>query len=98
MVTGPTTLMALLNSLQMGFKTLAIEQSTAEVWTVLTQAKDEFCKYGEVWDQLKRQLQTATNTVEQAGVRTRAIERRLRNVETLDPGQRTSIGDTLEGI
>lgn len=87
-VTGPTTLMALLNSLQMGFKTLAIEKRSSEVWQVLAAAKAEFAKYGQVWEKLGRQLQTAQNTVEEAGRRTRAVERRLRGVEDLE---------TLEG-
>ena len=83
-VTGPTTLMALLNSLQMGFKTLAIEKRSSEVWQVLAAAKAEFAKYGQVWEKLSRQLQTAQNTVEEAGRRTRAVERRLRGVEDLE--------------
>ena len=83
-VTGPTTLMALLNSLQMGFKTLAIEKRSSEVWQVLAAAKAEFAKYGQVWEKLGRQLQTAQNTVEEAGRRTRAVERRLRGVEDLE--------------
>lgn len=81
-VTGPTTLMALLNSLQMGFKTLAIEKSTSDVWRILSAAKAEFQKYGQVWDKLQRQLNTAQNTVAAAKTRTNAIERTLRNVET----------------
>lgn len=81
-VTGPTTLMALLNSLQMGFKTLAIEKSTSDVWRILSAAKAEFQKYGQVWDKLQRQLNTAQNTVSAAKTRTNAIERTLRNVET----------------
>ena len=84
LVTGPTTLMSLLNSLQMGFRTLAIERRSSEVWQVLSAAKAEFQKYGRVWEKLEKQLQTAQNTVHQAGVRTRAVERQLRSVETLD--------------
>ncbi len=83
-IAGPTTLMALLGSLQMGFKTLAIEQRSSEVWQVLGAAKNEFGKYGQVWEKLGRQLQTAQNTVEEAGKRTRAVERRLRDVEVLE--------------
>ncbi|WP_099332572.1 DNA recombination protein RmuC [Actinomyces minihominis] len=83
-ITGPTTLMSLLNSLQMGFKTLAIEKRSSEVWQVLAAAKAEFVKYGQVWEKLGKQLQTAQNTVEEAGRRTRAVERRLRNVEDLE--------------
>ncbi len=83
-VVGPTTLTALLTSLQMGFRTLAIEQRSSEVWKVLSAAKTEFQKYGQVWDKLGKQLQTAQNTVREAGVRTRAVERKLRDVETLE--------------
>ncbi|PRI12659.1 DNA recombination protein RmuC [Leucobacter massiliensis] len=101
LVTGPTTLMSLLNSLQMGFRTLAIERRSSEVWQVLSAAKAEFKKYGQVWEKLEKQLQTAQNTVHQAGVRTRAVERQLRSVETLDavPGQgtpATALGGALE--
>lgn len=84
LVTGPTTLMSLLNSLQLGFRTLAIEQRSSEVWKVLSAAKLEFQKYGQVWEKLGKQLQTAQNTVSEAGTRTRAVERRLRAVETLE--------------
>lgn len=82
LVTGPTTLMSLLNSLQMGFRTLAIEKRSSEVWQVLSSAKAEFQKYGQVWTKLEKQLQTAQNTVHEAGQRTRAVERKLRAVET----------------
>ncbi len=81
LVTGPTTLMSLLNSLQMGFRSLAIEKRSSEVWQVLSAAKVEFQKYGQVWDKLGRQLETAQKTVKEAGVRTRAVERKLRDVE-----------------
>ncbi len=81
-VTGPTTLSSLLNSLQMGFRTLAIEKRSSEVWSVLGQAKQEFRKYGAVWEKLEKQLATAQNTVKEAGTRTRAVERKLRSVET----------------
>jgi DNA recombination protein RmuC len=81
MVAGPTTLAANLSALQMGFRTLAIEKRSSEVWQILGAAKAEFGEYGKVWDKLKKQLETAQNTVEQAGKRTRAIERKLRDVE-----------------
>jgi len=97
MVTGPTTLMSLLNSLQMGFRTLAIEKRSSEVWQVLSAAKSEFQKYGQVWDRLDKQLKTAQNTVQEAGRRTRAVERRLRDVETLETGPSAdAITDVLE--
>ena len=85
MVQGPTTLAALLTSLQMGFRTLAIEKRSSEVWTVLGAAKAEFEKYGHVWDKLGKQLDTARRTVEEAGKRTRAVSRKLRDVEVLEP-------------
>jgi len=84
LVTGPTTLMSLLNSLQMGFKTLAIEKSASDVWKVLSAAKTEFGKYSGVMDTLARQLETAQKTVAQAGTRTRAVNKALSQVESLD--------------
>jgi DNA recombination protein RmuC len=85
LVAGPTTLSAILNSLRVGFQTLAIEKRAHEVWTVLGAVKTEFGKFGEVLDKVKRQLATASNTIDQTAVRTRAMERRLRSVEQL-PG------------
>lgn len=84
MIMGPTTLGSILTSLQMGFRTLAIEKRSSEVWQVLGEAKAEFKKYGDVWDKLGKQLKTAQNTVEMAGRRTRAVERKLRDVETYE--------------
>jgi DNA recombination protein RmuC len=83
-VQGPTTLGALLNALQMGFRTLAIEKRSSEVWKVLGEAKAEFEKYGQVWDKLGKQLDTARRTVDEAGKRTRAVTRSLKTVEILD--------------
>ncbi|MGB3523433.1 MAG: DNA recombination protein RmuC [Mycobacterium sp.] len=80
---GPTTLAALLNSLRMGFRTLAIEQRSSEVWQVLGAVKTEFGKFAAVLEKTRKQLDTARNTIDTAGVRTRAIERRLRGVESL---------------
>ena len=95
MVTGPTTLAALLSSLQMGFRTLAIEKRSSDVWRVLGEAKEEFRKYGDVWDRLGKQLDTAKKTVDEAGRRTRAVERRLRDVETEQVGSGISAVITL---
>ncbi|WP_427869397.1 DNA recombination protein RmuC [Leucobacter luti] len=95
LITGPTTLASLLNSLQMGFRTLAIERRSSEVWQVLSAAKLEFQKYGRVWEKLSKQLETAQNTVNEAGRRTRAVERRLRGVETLEPGSPAESADEL---
>ncbi|NOT41497.1 MAG: DNA recombination protein RmuC [Alphaproteobacteria bacterium] len=83
-VAGPTTLHALLNSLQMGFRTLAIQKRSSEVWRVLGEAKAEFKNYAEVWDKLDKQLQTAQKTIHEVGTRTRAVERKLRQVEVSD--------------
>ncbi|WP_431710786.1 DNA recombination protein RmuC [Glutamicibacter uratoxydans] len=94
LITGPTTLMSLLNSLQMGFRTLAIEKRSSEVWQVLSAAKEEFRKYGDVWDKLGKQLATAQNTVREAGTRSRAVERQLRGVED-SPQRSEDILDTL---
>jgi len=80
-VTGPTTLAALLNSLQMGFRTLAIEKRSSEVWELLAVVKTEFGKFGDVLARTKQKLKEASNTIGQAEVRTRAIERKLRKVQ-----------------
>ena len=82
-VAGPTTLAAILSSLRMGFRTLAIEKRSSEVWEVLAAVKTEFGKFGNVMDKLKRQLNTASKTIDETGVRTRAMERNLRGVEEL---------------
>ena len=82
-VTGPTTLAALLNSLQMGFRTLAIEKRSSEVWELLGIVKTEFGKFGDVLSKTKKKLQEASNTIDKAEVRTRAIERKLRKVEEI---------------
>ena len=83
MLAGPTTLLATLNSLQMGFRTLALEKRSAEVWEVLGAVKTEFAKFGEVLARTKKKLDEASNTIVQAEVRTRAMERQLRSVEAL---------------
>ncbi len=83
---GPTTLLALLTSLQVGFRTVAIEKRSAEVWNILARAKREFGKFGDVMDSVKNKLEQASRQIDQTGVRTRAIERSLREVESL-PGE-----------
>jgi DNA recombination protein RmuC len=80
-VAGPTTLSALLNSLRMGFRTLAIEQRSSEVWQVLGAVKTEFGKFAGVLEKTRKKLSEATSVIDQADVRTRAIERKLRGVE-----------------
>jgi DNA recombination protein RmuC len=90
-VAGPTTLGALLNSLQMGFRTLAIQQRSSEVWALLGAVKTEFAKYGAVLDKVQKKLMEAANTMDDAAVRTRAIERRLRSVEALPEGSAAAL-------
>lgn len=95
-VAGPTTLSALLNSLQMGFRTLAIAKRSSEVWKILGAVKNEFGKFGVVLDKTRKQLDAARNSIDSAGVRTRAIERTLRDVESLSgEGAQTLLGDAL---
>jgi DNA recombination protein RmuC len=92
-VAGPTTLTALLNSLQMGFRTLAIEKRSSEVWHVLAAVKTEFGKFGTVLEKTRKQLDTVRNSIDSAGVRTRAIEKRLREVQSLSGD---ASGDVLQ--
>lgn len=83
-VTGPTTLAAILNSLQMGFRTLAIQKRSSEVWRILGAVKAEFEKFGGLLEKAQKNLQTANNQLEEVmGKRTRAIQRQLRSVEAL---------------
>ncbi|TDY49740.1 DNA recombination protein RmuC [Alicyclobacillus sacchari] len=80
-ITGPTTITALLNSLQLGFRTLAIEKRSSEVWKLLGVVKSEFGKFGDVLEKTQKKLLEASNTIDKATVRSRAIERQLRSVE-----------------
>ncbi|MCX8038943.1 MAG: DNA recombination protein RmuC, partial [Candidatus Sumerlaeia bacterium] len=84
---GPTTLLALMNALQMGFRTLAIERRSGEVQQMLAAVKTEFAKFGDVLAKVKSQTQTVLNTLCQAEVRTRAMARALRQVEALPEAQ-----------
>ncbi|MBV8500194.1 MAG: DNA recombination protein RmuC [Paucibacter sp.] len=93
MLAGPTTLLATLNSLQMGFRTLALEKRSAEVWDVLGAVKTEFGKFGEVLAKTKKKLEEASNTIESAEVRTRAMSKKLRGVEALPETQSQSLLD-----
>ena len=96
-VVGPTNLAAFLSSLQMGFRTLAIQKRTSEVWEILGAVKTEFGKFGDVLEKASSQLQTVANSITQAGTRTRAIERRLRTVETLPEEKSMKLfGDAIE--
>jgi DNA recombination protein RmuC len=100
MITGPANLAAMLNSLQMGFKTLAIERRSSEVWSLLGSVKNEFNKFGEIVEATKKSIDTAAAKFNEVGVRTRAIQRKLRDVEELpaplDPASVTPLLDTLE--
>jgi len=91
-VTGPTTLAALLNSLQMGFRTLAIGKRSNAVWALLGSVKTEFGKFGDTLARTKKKLEEATHTIDQAEVRTRAIERSLRQVEEAPPDKQLALG------
>lgn len=90
-VAGPTTLAALVNSLQMGFRTLAIERRSSQVWELLGVVKTEFGKFGDTLSKTKKKLQDAANTIDQAQVRTRAIERTLRRVQEAPPETQISL-------
>jgi DNA recombination protein RmuC len=90
-IAGPTTLSAILSSLRMGFQTVVVEQRASEVWRVLGAVKTEFGKFGGVLDKVARQLGTATRTIEETGTRTRAMEKRLRAVEQMDPIESAAI-------
>lgn len=96
-IAGPTTLLALLTSLQVGFRTVAIEKRSAEVWSILASAKREFSKFGDVMESVKNKLEQASKQIDQTGVRTRAIERSLRDVETLpSEGTQKLLGNAVD--
>ncbi len=90
-VAGPTTLFAMLNALQMGFRTMALERRSAEVWQVLGSVKSEFAKFGDVLTRLKSQLATASKTIDDAQTRTRQMQRRLQDVESLPAGAQAQL-------
>ncbi len=84
-ITGPSTLAAILNSLQMGFRTLAIQKRSSEVWKVLGDIKKEFGKFGDIMEKAQKNIQTGLYQLDDVlGTRTRAIQRKLKNIETLD--------------
>jgi DNA recombination protein RmuC len=83
-LSGPTTFAALLNSLQMGFRTLTIQQRSSEVWKMLGDVKLQFSKYSQVLANIRTKLEQATKTVDEAAQRTRVIEKQLKNIETAD--------------
>jgi DNA recombination protein RmuC len=95
-ITGPTTLSALLNSLQMGFRTLAIEKRSSEVWDLLGAVKTEFGKFGDILAKTKKKLIEATNVIDSSEVRSRAIERKLRHVQELPAAETKLILDASQ--
>ena len=84
MITGPTTITAILNSLQMGFRTLAIEKQSSEIWQTLSEVKTEFGRFGEILERTQKKLQEASNQIDAGATRARSIERKLKNVDTLN--------------
>jgi DNA recombination protein RmuC len=85
-ITGPTTISAFLNSLQMGFRSLVVEKRTSEIWDLLGAVRTEFGKFGDVLQKTKEKLDSASKEIDRAGTRSRAIERKLRDVQTLPEG------------
>lgn len=97
-ITGPTTLSALLNSLQMGFRTLAIEKRSSEVWQLLGAVKTEFGNFGTILEKTQKKLQEASNVIDEAGRRSRSIERKLRNVQELPQDQTNALLGGQESV
>ncbi|MDR2651688.1 MAG: DNA recombination protein RmuC [Prevotellaceae bacterium] len=96
-VVGPTNLVAFLSSLQMGFRTLAIEKRSSEVWEILGAVKTEFGNFGAILGKTQKKLQEAANVIEKAGTRSRAIERKLRTVQELPQEQSIALlGESIE--
>ncbi len=96
-VTGPTTLMALLNSLRMGFRTLAIQRRSSEVWQVLAAVKTEFGKYGDALDKVQKKLSEASESIDKVTVRRKAIDQKLRSVEVLPDSAASKILELSKG-
>jgi DNA recombination protein RmuC len=90
-IAGPTTLWSILNSLQMGFRTLAIQKRSSEVWNLLGAVKTEWTKYGDVLDAVQRKLHQASDTIEKAKVRSRAVGRKLKDVQELPVGEAAAL-------
>ena len=97
MLAGPTTLLATLTSLQMGFRTLALEKRSAEVWEVLGAVKTEFGKFGDVLARTRKKLEEATHTIDQAQTRTNVMTRRLKSVEALPDARALQLLPSLAG-
>ena len=97
-IAGPTTISAFLGSLQMGFRSLAVERRTSEIWELLGAVRTEFSRFGEVLERTKARLELASKDIDSAGVRSRAIERRLRAVETIPETQATQMIDEASAM
>jgi DNA recombination protein RmuC len=96
-VVGPTNLVAFLSSLQMGFKTLAIEKRSSEVWEILSAVKTAFGKFGEVLAKTKKKLNEAANVIEDAEKKSKTIERKLRTVQELPQEEANALlGEAIE--
>jgi DNA recombination protein RmuC len=96
-IAGPNTLVAFLNSLQMGFRTLAIEKRSSEVWALLAAVKSEFGKFGDILDKTKKKLDEASNSIDGAATRSRVIERKLRDVQQLPTSAAANLLGESEG-
>ncbi|MBP1698119.1 MAG: hypothetical protein H6Q48_3078 [Deltaproteobacteria bacterium] len=90
-IAGPTTLWSILSSLQMGFRTLAIQKRSSEVWNLLAAVKTEWTKYGDVLDAVQKKLHQASETIEKAKARSRAVGRKLKDVQELPVGEATGL-------
>jgi len=97
-VAGPTTLAAILNSLQIGFRTLAIEKRTSEVWKVLGAVKNEFGKFKDLIEKVGQKLKEASSVIDSAATKSRTIERRLRTVEELPQEQAKEVLELNESL
>ena len=98
-IAGPTTMAALLNSLQMGFKTLAIQKSSGQVWKVLGEVKTEFVKFENLIDSAQKKMQQASKDLDElVGVRTRAINRKLRDVSEYSIEEKNIVAEISEKI
>ena len=94
-ITGPSTMAAFLNSLSMGFRTLAIQKRSSEVWTLLGAVKTEFSKFGQALEKTQKKLREASNTIEKAAGKSRMIERKLKDVEQLPSQQASELFEEL---
>jgi len=97
-IAGPTTLWSILNSLQMGFRTLAIQKRSSEVWNLLAAVKTEWTKYGEILNKVQKKLHEASDTLDKAQTRTRAIGKKLKDVQELPNSEAEALLREEEGI